>query len=276
MRFRVPFLIFRDELVPKAIEYNIFDSIGTTQIPVEIKILIALRILGRDSCLDDIKELAGDVIGASTISNIFKTFVTNFAAHIFPLYVKIPNQERLKKIMEVYRKLGIPGAVGSMDCTRLKWSKCPKRYRQQSIGKEGFPTLIFQVIVDHHKLIHYCSKYFLGGHNDILVTLNDDFPMQIINGFYSQTKYMLYDIHGTLIECCGGFLITDGGYPEFAVFIDPDHTKVARNQVLWSEWLESVRKDIECTFGILKQRFRFLRNGIIYKDAKIIEYAMKT
>ena len=31
---------------------------------------------------------------------------------------------------------------------------------------------------------------------------------------------------------------------------------------MFAEWLESMRKDIECTFGILKQRFRILKNPI--------------
>jgi hypothetical protein len=32
---------------------------------------------------------------------------------------------------------------------------------------------------------------------------------------------------------------------------------------MFAEWLESMRKDIECTFGgILKQRFRILTNPI--------------
>ena len=30
----------------------------------------------------------------------------------------------------------------------------------------------------------------------------------------------------------------------------------------WSEWIESMRKDFECTFGILKGRFRILKAGI--------------
>jgi hypothetical protein len=29
-------------------------------------------------------------------------------------------------------------------------------------------------------------------------------------------------------------------------------------------------------FGVLKQRFRFLRNSVIYHDPKVIEYAVKT
>ena len=45
--------------------------------------------------------------------------------------------------------------------------------------------------------------------------------------------------------------------------------------VKWSEWVESVSKDVECTFG-LKARWRWLRSEILYKDRAIIGYAMKT
>lgn len=34
----------------------------------------------------------------------------------------------------------------------------------------------------------------------------------------------------------------------------------------WSKALESVRKDVECFFGILKRRFRTLKLGIIFQD----------
>ena len=40
--------------------------------------------------------------------------------------------------------------------------------------------------------------------------------------------------------------------------------------------MESVRKDVECAFSILKIRFRFLRGFVIYHDPLIIEYAFKT
>ena len=54
------------------------------------------------------------------------------------------------------------------------------------------------------------------------------------------------------------------------------HDRFTTDEVLWSEWLESVRKDVECTFGVLKQRFRFLRNACRYHLADTIENAMKT
>ena len=35
-----------------------------------------------------------------------------------------------------------------------------------------------------------------------------------------------------------------------------------RNEIRFSEWIESMRKDVECAFGILKGRWRILRYGI--------------
>lgn len=39
----------------------------------------------------------------------------------------------------------------------------------------------------------------------------------------------------------------------------------------WSVALESVRKDVECFFGILKGRFRILKLGILFRDKEDID-----
>jgi hypothetical protein len=63
--------------------------------------------------------------------------------------------------------------------------------------------------------------------------------------------------------------------PKEGCFMDPQHHRSTRNEVLFAERLESVRKDVECTFGILKARFRYLRNKVQHHSMDIIEGAMK-
>jgi hypothetical protein len=46
---------------------------------------------------------------------------------------------------------------------------------------------------------------------------------------------------------------------------------VASAEGSFSSNLESVRKDVECTYGILKKRWRILNNGLLYPDIKICE-----
>jgi hypothetical protein len=43
--------------------------------------------------------------------------------------------------------------------------------------------------------------------------------------------------------------------PPFGVSNDID-------EIRWSKWLESMRKDVECTFGILKGRWRIQKSGV--------------
>ena len=74
----------------------------------------------------------------------------------------------------------------------------------------------------------------------------------------------------------GVWTAVDGGYQKVACFIDPMHNRYGFPEVVFSEWLESVRKDVECAFGILKIRFRFLRGFVVYHDANTIENAFKT
>eukprot|EP00965_Chrysotila_dentata_P081125 2677874-Pleurochrysis_carterae.AAC.1 len=43
----------------------------------------------------------------------------------------------------------------------------------------------------------------------------------------------------------------------------------------WSKRLESVRKDVECTFGSLKRRFRMLRLPIEFATAHCLDVMFK-
>ena len=57
-------------------------------------------------------------------------------------------------------------------------------------------------------------------------------------------------------------MIVDNGYLKWSVTVPPMKHTNFRNEIHFSEWIESMRKDVECTFGILKGRWRVLRYGI--------------
>lgn len=61
-------------------------------------------------------------------------------------------------------------------------------------------------------------------------------------------------------------IIADGGFLKNAIFMDPFHVRHYSNyEVLYSEWEESIRKNIERTIGILKNRFRILKSPILFR-----------
>ena len=286
-RFRIPATFFLDYLVPECKRVNIFESKKTkfgeviTQIPIEIKILIALRILARGNVLDDINEFS--TVGLSTSCVIFKVFVTNFALYFKDAFIYMPEDEDLKDVMKVYNRLGFPGCIGSMDCTHIRWLACPKELTNLCTGKEHYPTLSFQVIVDHARMIRHVSGGEHGTLNDINICQLDEVIKNDITGLlssdgqnrnkYGNIIFEIIDKNGKVIRVKGAYLITDGGYENLSIFINPQLLNSSRETIVWSEFIEAVRKDVECTFGILKNRFHFLKFGSRFKDQYVLDAA---
>ena len=78
-----------------------------------------LRVVGRGMCFDSIAELTN--ISEEAIRVFFHSFCRNFATELFSKYCKSPDSdEEIKKVTDVYEKLGLPGCVGSTDCVHIR------------------------------------------------------------------------------------------------------------------------------------------------------------
>lgn len=273
LRFRVPFPLFKYRLIPAIQGAKIFNKKRKSYIPTEFKVMIALRIIGRDTDCDTASELSG--VPKSTCRTILEQFCEGFVENFYGDFVFYPNGSERDKIMETFSKVGFPGAMGSMDVTHFRWLACPKGEYNFCKGKYPFPTLAVQALVDHNRRILFLSDLYDGRENDKNITANEDFTYDIMNGKFNRVKYKLYDTEGVARWCEGGYIIVDGGYQNISCFVDPLHDANGHKEVHWSEFLESVRKDVECTFGILKSRFRILRNGLQY-DRVLSHQIVKT
>ena len=114
---------------------------GRTSVPIQFKILAALRILARGNCYDDISEMSQ--IPNSSIPYYFLGFCKRFSELYYNDYIKFPADASLAERMAHYAALGIPGGMGSLDCTHVHWDKCPKWMKNLCVGKEGSPPLRF-------------------------------------------------------------------------------------------------------------------------------------
>ena len=59
-------------------------------------------------------------------------------------------------------------------------------------------------------------------------------------------------------------------------FQAPTNFPANDKEVQFSKWLKSVRKDVECAFGILKKRFRCLKLPLFWKDMRVLEHVFVT
>ncbi len=78
----------------------------------------------------------------------------------------------------------MPGACGSMDVVHIKWSSCPAGDYNRAKGKEGYPTLGFQVITDFNRRILGVYGPQFGTANDKHIVKTDTNVKKIRLGWF--------------------------------------------------------------------------------------------
>jgi hypothetical protein len=149
------------------------------------------------------------------------------------------------------------------------------------IGKEKNPTRTYNATVDHHRKFLNVTPGHPGRWNDKTLVLFDEYVQKIRNGeILDDVKFFLYE-KGTdgKPQICwyhGGWLMTDNGYLPWSVTVPPMKTTTNLAELRWSKWEESMRKDVECAFAILKGRWLILKAGIRYGDVTDADKIFKT
>lgn len=116
-----------------------------------------------------------------------------------------------------------------------------------------------------------------GSHNDKTIVRFDRFISKIRNKeLYADVKFDLFDAHGNTTQHKGAYVLCDGGYHAWRVMQCPVRTASDPDVLMWSRWLESLRKDVECFFGILKTRFRVLKFGIDMVEDTTVDLLFRT
>jgi DDE superfamily endonuclease len=128
----------------------------------------------------------------------------------------------------------------------------------------------YNATVNHRRRILSTTSGHPARWNDKTIVLFDDFVSGIRSGKYlSDVELELYerDEEGNVITAKykGGWLIVDNGYLRWSTTVPPFKASSSQAELRWSKWVESMRKDVECTFGILKGRWRILKTGIRLK-----------
>jgi hypothetical protein len=307
-RFRLPYAQFI-QFVSGAKENNWFPrwSKWNSKSPLELLILGGLRYLGRGWTFDDLKE--STMISAEVHQNYFHQFISVGSEILYPLYVSVPQtQEDINDHMHEFNLAGFSGCIGSTDATHVAIEKCSYRLRNNHLGgKQHLTTRTFNLTVNHRRLILSTSIGMPGQWNDKTVVLFDEFVrgqyeglniialflilalLIVTNNFlfflclgklHSDIKFPLfeYDPAGNVIttEYTGSWLIVDNRYLKWLTTVSPFKVTALEKERRWSHWLESLRKDVECTFGIMKGRWGILKTGIWLQGVEVADKIWKT
>jgi len=222
------------------------------QVPLTLKLLACLKILGRGIVFEEVAEAC--LMGTETLRAFFHLFVVRFSKAFSSRFIRAPAiASEVQEASDLYARLGFPGCVGSIDCTHVRWVKCPSQTLHSHVGKEKFASRVFQVVVDATRRILVFTSSAPGSVSDKSVAHVDPFIRTLrTNSLFTEFQYHLRDEAGRPVEHRGAYLISDCGYHDWAVFAKPIKNSTDHRDIIYSKRLESVRKDVECCFGILK------------------------
>jgi Plant transposon protein len=245
------------------------DAAGRESSPIELLVLGSLRILTRNVTLDDLHEQT--FISAEVHRCFFTKFMKWYSSRVFPEVVKMPSVEDLDCNGAEYSLAGFPGCVCSVDCVHVRVWGVSANLKQISTGKEHFPSRVFEVAVNRRGMIVSATKGFYGSVVDMTIVKFDSAMVSMRNGVYSEYEYLLYDADGYPNVVKGGYCICDNGYLKWPTMMAPSKGRADDPDWDWSEMLESLRKDIECLFGQMKQEFAILKYGSRFNSLELMD-----
>ena len=265
-RFRVPRALFfrlRDDLVahnPRVWSQR-KDCFGKWGQPTDVKVLLCLRYIGTGRSFDDLDD------SSRMARETARQYVNQFYIDVNEIYGaefynRYPNRAELKEIAERYEDAGFPGCIGAVDCTDLIWKNCPLQEKGQYHNPKDSKLAVIKIEAwcDMDLYIWHWFPGRPGTTNDKTMVSFSPLFIEIFNRTYELHLPTPYRLNANSVERSIAYFLGDGIYPRYPIFVLPIHETEEEGKKRYSKRQEGRRKDIERAFGVIKARFRILRN----------------
>ena len=115
-----------------------------------------------------------------------------------------------------------------------------------------YASVAYEMRVDNSKRFQACTIGQYGTTSDKTIVKFDGFVNDVLYGeLYTNAEFKLQTAERKWVKEKGLYILMDGGYHKWRVMQCPMKQTNEEDETRWSEFAESIRKDGECSFGIL-------------------------
>ena len=111
--------------------------------------------------------------GEETARSFMLAFIRGVSNEMYSAYVYVPEGEELDSVKEENRRAGLPGYVGSMDCTPVLWDRAAKKIANQCRQSAW--------LCENSVLRGCCRPLSENSTNDKRVMQNDTYPYDLVH-----------------------------------------------------------------------------------------------
>ena len=154
-RFRVPRAVFRPVLLSvKDTPFFVrrINATGRPQAHPLQNVVAAFRVLAYGEAADRADEYVR--ISRSTIHLSIQCLVRCIVSKWESTYLRRPNDEELKTMMDRNTERGFPGCMGSLDFSHWVWHQCPRSMAGSYQSRKGSHGIVVETVCDTP-----CHKY---------------------------------------------------------------------------------------------------------------------
>jgi hypothetical protein len=264
-RFTLPFNAVHEIIAKIREPEHIFwsesaDAFGRACAPLELLVLGCYRMLARNSTYDCLAEAT--YISEDVHRLFAKRFFQWYATVVFPTVCFLPTVEDMKTSSKEYELAAFPSTISSVDVVHTRLWSCASNLKNAATGKEHYPSLGYEVHANHRLDVLACTPGFWGSVGDKSIIRFDGAMTEIRSGKYAAIKSEIYSgVGDEKVVLHDVHTINDNGYHYWRYMMEPSKYSQTDDEAAWSELLESLRKDIERLFAIIKQMFAIIKYG---------------
>lgn len=133
-----------------------------------------------------------------------------------PTYQRAINDEELDLILRRNAERGLPGCIGSLDCSHWEWRNCPKGMAGIHQNRKAKRSIIMETVCDEDLWIWHLFVGCPGSMNDLNVMYQSPLYHDVTSGAWPP-RDKPFTVNGrtrTLL-----YYLVDGIYPHYPCFI---------------------------------------------------------
>jgi len=216
-------------------------------------LLAALRVLGNGEPYDCPDEYY--LLSPSTIAEATRRLTHLIGDKWEATYLRRPTEDELKHILTRNAARGMPGCIGSIDCTHWQWLKCPNALAGQYHDHKGKRSVVVESICDEDT---YIWHFFIGapGSYNAMNVLTCSSLMRDVNANVWPPRNINYTLNGRTRRL--HYYTADQGYLRYALFAMTHPNPVTPKRRMYNRLQQAVRKDAERLYAFIPSRLNII------------------